>query len=452
LSVDDIAWRAKYGAWNPTSSVVVKNSSEEIIDSSSYKIFARNGLIVFSSKITGPLVIDIENASKTRLGIRVVNKTSSESVEIEGFGFFYNTNVFLPPPLSERPPEATNLRISPSLPYMYSKMTASYLFSDLNRDLEDKEKTEIRWYINGVEREYLRGLLEWNDLSNFDDPIWIYGFTFSSQDVTAGMSVEEFARSRQESILKVGDVVYFTARPNDGKVFGDTMRSASVRVITSPPFISSLEIKGRNTDGSIQSSITTATTAFISYNFFDDGGENTSLVIWYVNGFEFKRGNLGETVGGFPNNELFPGEMKTNAGVIAIALGNDIEAEVRPSSGQTLGNSVRSASKTVENAPPSISSVTVSPSSPTSSSNLQVSYVFSDVDIRAGATAQTDQSSIKWFRKRGFSDAEEVTSVANQQVVPSTLTATGDIWYAEVIPFDGISVGDVVGSNSVTIG
>lgn len=451
-SIDGVVWRAKYGPWNPESAVVIKDADGEVIDAESYKVFPRNGLVVFNTRVSGPLIIDIENAAKTRLGIRVVNKFAGESVQIEGFGFFYNTNVFLPPPLSERPPEAGNLRILPDAPNVYSKVNASYTFFDLNRDDEDIEQTEIRWYINGVEREYLRGLMEWNDINNFDDPVWVYAFGFDPEDVPQGMSIEEFARTRQESLLNVDDVIYFTVKPSDGKVFGSVVRSPSVRVVSAPPFITSLEIRGRTSTGATQANVTTATTAYASYNFFDDGGENNSTIIWYVNGEEFKRGPLGGTTNGFPNNEIAPGELKPNGALVAISIGNDLEVEVRPAAGQTLGNPVRSSAKTVENAPPEVSNVIVSPAQPTSGSNLQVSYTFNDVDIRGGATAQSNQSSIRWYRKRGSSNFEEVTSALNQEVVLATLTAVGDQWYAEVIPFDGVSVGTTVRSNTVTIG
>lgn len=451
-SIDGIAWQAKYGSWNPKSGVIVKNADDEVVDSSTYKTYPRNGLIVFNTKVSGPLIIDVENAAKTRLGIRVVNKFAEETVAIEGFGFFYNTNVFLPSPLSEKTPVASNLLMLPDDPNIYSKVSGTYDFSDLNRDQEDKEKTEIRWFINGIEREYLRGLLEWNDLSNADDPVWVYAFSFKPGDVPQGTSVEEYARTKGESLLKINDLVYFTVKPNDGKLFGTVARSPSVKVVTAPPFVTSLEIRGRTSTGETQSAVTTNTTAYADYNFFDDGGENASTIIWYVNGEEFKRGALGGTTGGFLNNELVPGELRATSGVVGLVIGNDLEIEIRPATGQTLGNPVRSNTKTVENALPEVSNVVVSPAQPTSSSNLQVEYSFNDVDVRAGSTLQSNQSSIRWYRKRGNSDFEEVTSALNKEVVLNVLTAVGDQWYANVIPFDGVSVGITVKSNIVTIG
>jgi len=343
------------------------------------------------------------------------------------------------------------LLIVPNNPFIYSKISASYRFTDLNRDEEDLEQTQIRWYINGVEVEYLRDLTEWNDINSFEDPLWVYGFSFRPEDVPDGVSFEQFARERGESLLSIGDVIYFTVRPSDGKVFGDLVRSASVEVQSAPPFVTELRIVGRNSNDQEQDTVTTSTTAVAKFNFFDDGGENASTIIWYVNGAEFKRGDLNGFTTGFNNNEIVPGEL-AGVGLNALVIGNSLEVEIRPAAGNTAGEPIRSDSVTVENAPPVVSDPTITPLEPTAASILEISYTFFDNDIEQGSTTQTDQSSIRWFRKRGTEETfTEITDVANNDTVSANFTLSGDQWYAEVIPFDGISVGTTVQSNTVNI-
>jgi hypothetical protein len=379
----------------------------------------------------------------------------------------WNTNVFLPPPLSARPPEAQDPRIVPNEPAVFTPISATYRYFDINGDEEDTDLTQIRWYINGVEIPYLRNLTEWNNTSNILDPIWGFAFSFAPEDVPANSTPEQFARDRAveearenndeenadaylESIVKVGDSVYFTVRPSDGSNLGDLIRSPSVTVVSAPPFVTQVSIKGRSSIGQLQDVVTTSTPAVADFNFFDDGNDNISTIIWYVNGTEFKRGNLNESVNGLSNNEILPGETSDN--VLPIAIGNVLEVEIRPAAGNTVSDPIRSAPITVENAPPVVSSVIILPDSPSAASALDLSYQFFDNDIAQGAQSQQDESSIRWFRQRsGEAAFSEVASFANQTFVPAAATSAGDQWYAEVVPFDGISVGITVRSNTVTI-
>jgi hypothetical protein len=253
--------------------------------------------------------------------------------------------------------------------------------------------------------------------------------------------------------LKVGDIVYFTIRLFDGKTLGTITRSPSITIESSPPFVTELVIKGIIGD-TVQDSVTTTTTAFADYNYFVDSEDSTNLstIIWYVNGREFKRGTLEGTTNGFKNNQLVPGELQPGTGTRAIAIGNNLEVEIRPAAGRSVGNPVKSDIETVQNSIPVVSRVIVLPLNPTSISGLTVSYDFSDTDIVAGTTIQSDQSSIKWYRKRrGQSSFEEVTSLTNQNFVPNTSTASGDQWYAEVVPFDGVAIGTTTRSNVVNV-
>jgi len=449
-SIDGFVWKTKYGPWDINSLVTIRDSLSAAIDDEDYRAYPRQGLIVFKDKREGPFFLDIENSNEFRIGIQVINRFASEDINIKGVGYMWNTNVFLPPPLSARPPEAQSLLVVPNSPSIYSKINATYRYFDINGDDEDLDQTEIRWFINGVEAEYLRDLRSWNDINDILDPVYGFGFSFDLDDVPDGTSVEEFARERGESLINVGDIIYFSVRPSDGTNFGETFRSPSVEVAAAPPFITTLSIMGRTSTGTLQESITTATPAIASFNFFDDGGENESTIIWYVNGIEFKRGILNESTNGLSNNEIIPGEIQGN--VVAMIIGNTLQVEVRPISGNLISDPVSSSIITVENAPPIVSSVIIIPTSPALDSALDLSYTFFDTDINQGSQSQQDESSIRWFRKRlGEEVFTEMTLLAGQNLVVSSNTSAGDEWYAEVVPFDGISVGSVSTSNIVTI-
>jgi hypothetical protein len=81
-----------------------------------------------------------------------------------------------------------------------------------------------------------------------------------------------------------------------------------------------------------------------------------------------------------------------------------------------------------------------------------LTYTYVDAESQQQGSTQNDQSSIRWFRAlSGSSTFEEVSSLQNVRIVPAVNTASGQRWKAEVIPFDGISVGTATQSNTVEI-
>lgn len=457
ISVDGFLWKSLYGAWDPTSRVQIKNEAGDTLLDSEYEVFPREGFIVFKSKRFGSYTIQIENSSQFRIGIEVVNKFAEEGVDIRGVGYIYNTNVFLPPPLSERAPVVQNLEIVPENPSVYTKIRASYLYSDVNGDPEDLENTEIRWYINGVEFEPLRNLRVWNDIDDVFDPLWIYGFSFDPDDVPPGSRVDEFARTRSESLINVGDSVYFTVRPSDGENAGELVRSPAVEIRSAPPFVTDVVIVGVDSQGNAKANVTSSSIARASYGIFDND-ESLTTIVWFVNGRQFKSGILGGSQGGFSNDEILPGEIVD--GVLAISLGATLEVELRPSIGNTLFDPIRSEPVVVTNSVPRVAGVTISPSNPTSNSALELSYLFVDADVEAATGGQSDQSIIRWYKSEILPDGvglfggtalPELTEFRNQRIIPSSATEAGYSWFAEVTPFDGLSSGVTVRSNIVNI-
>ena len=85
--------------------------------------------------------------------------------------------------------------------------------------------------------------------------------------------------------------------------------------------------------------------------------------------------------------------------------------------------------------------VAVSPTIPVDDDDLILNYDYSDVDgdDESGTT-------IAWFK-----DGVEQPNFAGQTVINFSETQCDEIWYAEVIPFDGTAYGTLVTSNNVDI-
>ena len=97
------------------------------------------------------------------------------------------------------PPVASNVEITPPIPYATEDLVGSYLYSDVDNDAESG--TQIRWYKNDILQ-----------------PAYDYELTLPASATTKG------------------DVSYFTVRPRDGTHFGDLVESIAVTIqeLTSP--------------------------------------------------------------------------------------------------------------------------------------------------------------------------------------------------------------------------
>jgi hypothetical protein len=80
----------------------VFDKNGNLISASLYDSYPEFGLIVFKQRYVDKLTIGIENSSRLRVGIKITNKDAFNNVEIDGIGYMYNTNVFLPRPLARR--------------------------------------------------------------------------------------------------------------------------------------------------------------------------------------------------------------------------------------------------------------------------------------------------------------------------------------------------------------
>jgi len=449
IKIDRFSYKAKFGRWDPSSQVAIVDSSGDSISSDSYRVFPREGIVVFSSSQSKNLFIRINNGNNLRVGMRLINKSVSDPIEIDGIGFMYNSNINLLPPLDKIAPEADNIILTPDDPEVYSVFTSQYKFVDINGDEEDTDQTEIRWYINGARILFLDDLRTWNDISDFSDPLWRKVLTINTKDITENITAEMLARKAKQSIVKPGDKVYFTVRPSDGELFGNVFQSNITTVSEGSPTAENLKLVAISATGSTAKKFTANSSIVIQFSLLSDSSENKSKITWLVNGEEFKSGIFGEEkkIGNiiFKADRIIPGETNS-VNTIPFIMGNEISVEISPETGGASGEVITSESVLIENAPPIVTNILLGPSRPRRSQNLVLTYSFSDADIVNGDSNQSDQSDIKWFRNN-----IEVKDLKDEKIVPSSFIKESERWFARIIPSDGLDSSDPVDSNTVII-
>ena len=136
-----------------------------------------------------------------------------------------------------------------------------------------------------------------------------------------------------------------------------------------------------------------------------------------------------------------------DAGVSAATLaastlnrGDEVRCSVTPDDGTTTGVEVSSNLVTIENSLPSPPSVSIAPSSPTTTHDLVVSITAASIDLDGDPVTY----SYRWYRDGALEAGMSGDTVA------STDTNRGEIWLVEVVPNDGLGDG-VVGTDQVTI-
>jgi len=102
--------------------------------------------------------------------------------------------------------------------------------------------------------------------------------------------------------------------------------------------------------------------------------------------------------------------------------------------------SVSESTFEIKNNPPEIKDIKILPDDPNISQDLTLFYEFSDLD------KDPDKSIIRWYR-----NDEGVIDFDNFLTIPKMNLNPNDIWYAEVIPYDGKDFGDAVTSNKIIV-
>ena len=228
--------------------------------------------------------------------------------------------------VSNNPPTASNVQISPSSPTSSDNILLTYTFSD--QDSGDTESgTIIHWSQNGAHQPQFDGLM-----------------TISSS-----------------SLLK-GDSWLASVTPSDGEDLGATVNSDTVTVLNSLPSISSATISPPNP------TVDDDLTASISGEADNDGDTLAFEYRWYLNG---------ALQDGLDDLTIVP-SLATRA--------DDVwEVEVRAHDGEGYSPWIRSNTISVigdtSNNAPTVESITVSPANPTTLDTLVASSTSFDADM-----------------------------------------------------------------------
>ena len=228
--------------------------------------------------------------------------------------------------VSNNPPTASNVQISPSSPTSSDDIILTYTFSD--QDSGDAESgTTIHWSQNGAHQSQFDGLM-----------------TISSP-----------------SLLK-GDSWHASVTPSDGEDFGTTANSNTITVLNSLPSISSATISPPNP--TVDNDLTTS----ISGETDNDGDTLAFEYRWYLNG---------ALQDGLDDLTIVPS--------IATRAGDVWEVEVRAHDGEGHSPWVRSNAISVtgdtSNNAPTVDSITISPLNPKTLDTLVASSTSSDADM-----------------------------------------------------------------------
>ena len=228
--------------------------------------------------------------------------------------------------VSNNPPTASNVQVSPSSPTSSDAITLFYTFSD--QDSGDTESgTTIHWSQNGAHQSQFDGMM-----------------TISST-----------------SILK-GDSWQAAVTPSDGEDFGATVNSNTVTVLNSLPSISSVTISPSNP------TVDEDLTASISGETDNDGDTLAFEYRWYLNG---------ALQDGLDDLTIVP-SLATRA--------DDVwEVEARAHDGEGHSPWIRSDTISVtgdtSNNAPTVDSITISPPNPKTLDTLVASSTSSDADM-----------------------------------------------------------------------
>ncbi len=278
-------------------------------------------------------------------------------------------------------PTASTPTVGPPSPKATDALTVSYGYADADADLESG--SEIRWIRNGVEQASLANL----------------------RTLPAGTAGKN-------------QTWYFTLRPKDGADFGEAVTSEPVTIGNTAPQVTQLEIlpaAPRATD---------TLTASYTYSDVDGDSQSNSKVQWFLNGVEDP---------GLLNAVSVPPSK--------LARGQTWRFTVTPSDGTTPGTAASSQPVTIQNSPPVVANLAITPNLPNAGEALTATYAFSDAD----KDAQLD-SELRWFK-----NGVEQTALFGLLTVPAGTTVKGERWSFSVRPKDGTSFGTPLTSAEVSI-
>lgn len=237
---------------------------------------------------------------------------------------------------------------------------------------------------------------------------WYNGGSLVASDMPAGNT------SYYTGTLQKGELWQVVVTPSDGFVDGNPVSSEVAEVGNTPPEVSGVTL---SPDPGYESSTLSCDVTGAA----DPDGDDVDLdYSWTVDGSRASAATPTLDGGSF-------------------SRGDSVSCTVTPTDGDDDGTALTSNTVTIENTLPSISSVSVSPTSITASTGASASYSgWSDAD--------GDGQNVRyaWY-------IDGVSSAVGNTLSGSWLTR-GDVVYVEVTPYDSYGDGTPVASASYTVG
>lgn len=212
-----------------------------------------------------------------------------------------------------------------------------------------------------------------------------------------------------------GDEIYCVITPDDGDDTGAPVTSDTATVSNTAPSISGVSITPASP--TVASSLTASVT-----DADDDDGDSISYTYaWRVNGVSV-------------------GTSSSQLTRTYYERGDEVQVTVTPSDGTASGTARTSTSVEIQNALPSVSSATITPSSAYTDDNLAVSVSgWSDMDDDSAAYRY------QWYKNSAAISGETSLTLDESNTVRS------DRIYCAVTPDDGYGVGTTRNTSIVTI-
>lgn len=409
LYTDDfLLYRSKSGPWSQEAVTRIFVGNIEALPGD-FTVLPEEALVAFRKKLSPEDVVsmEIQLPNTFRVGLKITNPTLQKG-KFDEFAFMYGATQDESGVRINTSPTAVNLFITPEPVVPGGPVEANYTFVDPDGDQEDKSETEINWFRDGALVPAVRNKR-----------------SFTDSDLIAG-------RSDLNSVQRIakGQEWFFTVRPSDGKAFGAIAVSHSIFVSNVPPVAENVRLESTNGD---VKKFTSSDSVVAKFDFVDvDEGDvsKDTQYTWFVNGAEVKTG---------ASNSIAPSETDSAGGKL-LRPNNTVFVEILPADGSDFGVPDRSDTITIEGTPPTANEVLIIPSSPSTASELKLTYTFVDVDDGQ------DQSTIAWYK-----NGARISELDNSRTVSSILTAPGQAWQAILTPNNSFASGDPVSSNTVVI-
>ncbi|MHA2332967.1 MAG: DUF2341 domain-containing protein, partial [Candidatus Hodarchaeales archaeon] len=220
--------------------------------------------------------------------------------------------------------------------------------------------------------------------------------------------------------------IYFTIFVNDtgGNNFTSAEHNSIVPSFNNVPIASNLTLS--RDQALVLLPVYSNSTLDLDYDYYDEDNNNESgtEIRWFKNG-------VLQAIH----------DDKTSIASSDLFAGDQWNATVRPNDGLEFGVLVASPLITIQNSAPEVTTASVSPGSPVTTTNLTATYNYFDTD---GDSENTGNREIEWFKNGQTTGLTSLT-------VDSLLTAKGEDWSFKIRVHDGTQHSNWYQSANVTI-